>query len=71
MATISNQGRIKSNWTRYYADLRNDVKDYTYHIWYLDSVVIIEYRQIEFDMGISDDNKSAAVLKTKKYIYRS
>lgn len=68
--TIQKEGKVTVTWIRPFVNIQNDVKEYTYNIWYLDSMVIIEYVQIEFDL-IPDPNKKIepAFLKTKKYVF--
>ena len=69
LTKISNEGKIMYNVTQYNVNPADDVKDYTFHILYLDSTVILEYVQIEFEMGVPLAKRSPAVLKTKKIVF--
>jgi len=67
--TSFRQGVIRTHFILSEYNPGEDVNDYTFRIWYLDSVVVIEYAAVEFDFFIPIDKRPPAKLKTQKYVY--
>lgn len=62
---FSAQGAVTYHWIAEFINTNQQVKDYTFKIWYLDSAVIMEFVRDEFDF----DEKKTATLNVWKYVY--
>jgi hypothetical protein len=72
ISNITNEGKVKLHFIRY--DIpepsnTDDVRDYNYQLWYLDSAVILEFVAVDYDFLITDAKRPPATLKTKKFVY--
>lgn len=64
-----NQGVVSNHTIRFNLDSTEDVKDFNFKLYYLDSTVIIEFVTSVYDFGIAPAQRKPPFLKTLYFTY--